>query len=56
MQAGYPVALLAEQYRMHPTISDWPSRFFYDRRIVDHAGLKQARHAPATAAPHAAAL
>ncbi len=42
------MALLAEQYRMHPTISSWPSRFFYDGRIVDHAGLQQARHETVT--------
>lgn len=44
-KVGYPVAMLTEQYRMHPTISSWPSRFFYGGRITDHAGLAAARKA-----------
>lgn len=27
--------MLSEQYRMHPLISAWPSRFFYEGRLVD---------------------
>lgn len=42
-QAGYPVAMLTEQYRMHPDISAWPSHFFYEGRIQDHAALKRQR-------------
>ena len=34
-QAGVPVCMLQEQYRMHPAISAWPSRFFYAGRLSD---------------------
>lgn len=33
MNAGYPVVLLNEQYRMHPDICAFPSALFYDRRV-----------------------
>lgn len=46
LQAEYPVALLTEQYRMHPAISIWPSEFFYGGAIEDHAGLKLQRCVP----------
>lgn len=35
MQAGWPVVMLSEQYRMHPAIKAWPARYFYDDRLVD---------------------
>ena len=35
VQAGMPVCMLQEQYRMHPAISAWPSRFFYRGRLSD---------------------
>ncbi|KAL0045065.1 hypothetical protein WJX82_006977 [Trebouxia sp. C0006] len=34
-QAGYPVTMLSEQYRMHPAISAWPSLFFYQGKLTD---------------------
>ncbi|KAK9830550.1 hypothetical protein WJX72_012414 [[Myrmecia] bisecta] len=40
-QAGYPVAMLSEQYRMHPAISAWPSAFFYDGKLVDGRGIRE---------------
>jgi senataxin len=27
--------MLHEQYRMHPSISQWPSAFFYDAQLID---------------------
>jgi len=41
------VAMLTEQYRMHPDISAFPSKFFYEGKIQDHAVLKQQRCAAA---------
>ena len=38
-QAGYPVCLLSEQYRMHPAISAWPSSYFYEGRLLDAPGV-----------------
>ena len=35
VQAGYPVTMLSEQYRMHPAISAWPSLFFYQGKLTD---------------------
>ena len=34
-QAGCPTMLLSVQYRMHPQIRDFPSRFFYQGRLSD---------------------
>ncbi len=34
-QAGMPVCMLTEQYRMHPAISAWPSQHFYQGLLVD---------------------
>ena len=34
-RCGYPVHVLATQYRMHPEIRAFPSRQFYDDRLVD---------------------
>ncbi|CAL8465380.1 g4916 [Coccomyxa elongata] len=46
-QAGVPVWLLAEQYRMHPAISAWPSAYFYAGQLKDaSAVLGDARSAP----------
>jgi hypothetical protein len=33
--AGYPVHMLTVQYRMHPLISAWPSREFYQGQLTD---------------------
>ncbi|CAE7398840.1 Helz2 [Symbiodinium sp. CCMP2592] len=35
-----PVSLLAEQYRMHPSISRFPRRHFYGGRVKDHPSVK----------------
>lgn len=35
-----PVSLLAEQYRMHPSISRFPRRHFYRGRVKDHPSVK----------------
>uniref|UniRef100_A0A1D1YSP9 Helicase SEN1 n=2 Tax=Anthurium amnicola TaxID=1678845 RepID=A0A1D1YSP9_9ARAE len=34
-QAGCPTMLLSVQYRMHPQIRDFPSRYFYQDRLTD---------------------
>lgn len=34
-QAGCPTMLLSVQYRMHPQIRDFPSRYFYQNRLSD---------------------
>ncbi|KAJ4966511.1 hypothetical protein NE237_018360 [Protea cynaroides] len=34
-QAGSPTMLLSVQYRMHPQIRDFPSRYFYQGRLTD---------------------
>ncbi|XP_010541131.1 PREDICTED: uncharacterized ATP-dependent helicase C29A10.10c [Tarenaya hassleriana] len=34
-QAGCPTLLLTVQYRMHPQIRDFPSRYFYQGRLSD---------------------
>ena len=43
-RAGCPVKLLSVQYRMHPTIRQFPSDYFYGGRLEDgcvsHAGVR----------------
>ncbi|KAJ0987929.1 hypothetical protein J5N97_006285 [Dioscorea zingiberensis] len=34
-QSGCPTMLLSVQYRMHPQIRDFPSRYFYQGRLTD---------------------
>ncbi|CAH9101521.1 unnamed protein product [Cuscuta europaea] len=34
-QAGCPTMLLSVQYRMHPQIRDFPSKYFYQGRLTD---------------------
>jgi AAA domain len=36
--------VLAEQYRMHPDISSFPSRQFYQRRVVNGSNVRQAHY------------
>ncbi|KAI8464074.1 MAG: AAA domain-containing protein [Monoraphidium minutum] len=38
-RCGWPVVMLRQQYRMHPAISAWPGRWFYDGRLSDGAGV-----------------
>ena len=40
LQAGHGVVMLSEQYRMHPAISAWPSRFFYESKLLDGPELR----------------
>jgi len=48
MQANHPsdVHLLDTQYRMHPEISLFPSRSFYDGRLLDGPGMAKRRTKP----------
>ncbi|XP_023743214.1 uncharacterized ATP-dependent helicase C29A10.10c isoform X2 [Lactuca sativa] len=39
-QAGCPTILLSVQYRMHPQIRDFPSRYFYQGRLTDSESVK----------------
>lgn len=36
VQAGWPVAMLSEQYRMHPAISAWPPTPYSGHINVEH--------------------
>ncbi|KAB1211919.1 putative helicase MAGATAMA 3 [Morella rubra] len=38
---GYPKHLLDVQYRMHPSISLFPNREFYDKQILDGPNVKE---------------
>ncbi|KAG9157370.1 hypothetical protein Leryth_005003 [Lithospermum erythrorhizon] len=38
-QAGCPTMLLSVQYRMHPQIRDFPSRYFYQGRLTDSESI-----------------
>lgn len=31
--------MLSQQYRMHPAISAWPAKYFYDAELVDGPGV-----------------
>ncbi|HIF16209.1 MAG TPA: hypothetical protein EYQ85_03035 [Candidatus Poseidoniales archaeon] len=46
IEAGLPAHMLEMQYRMHPTIRDFPSGRFYEGRLEDGESAKQ-RTAPA---------
>ena len=39
-EAGHAVHLLNTQYRMHPAISDFPRRIFYDGKLLDGPNVK----------------
>ncbi|KAG6473087.1 uncharacterized ATP-dependent helicase C29A10.10c-like [Zingiber officinale] len=38
-QTGCPTLLLSVQYRMHPQIRDFPSRYFYQGRLTDSESI-----------------
>lgn len=38
-QGGCPTMLLSVQYRMHPLIRDFPSRYFYKGRLIDSESI-----------------
>jgi hypothetical protein len=40
IKASYPSTLLNVQYRMHPEISKWPSKAFYQSSITDGENVK----------------
>ncbi|XP_057823525.2 uncharacterized protein LOC131035819 isoform X2 [Cryptomeria japonica] len=40
-QAGCPTLLLSVQYRMHPQIRDFPSRYFYQNRLSDSESVSR---------------
>eukprot|EP00268_Persea_americana_P030799 TRINITY_DN2984_c0_g2_i2.p1 TRINITY_DN2984_c0_g2~~TRINITY_DN2984_c0_g2_i2.p1 ORF type:complete len:746 (-),score=172.19 TRINITY_DN2984_c0_g2_i2:1620-3749(-) len=40
-QAGCPTMLLSVQYRMHPQIRDFPSRYFYQGRLTDSESVSK---------------
>ena len=48
MQANHPddVHLLDMQYRMHPQISQFPSKIFYDGRLLDGKDMAEMRRKP----------
>lgn len=48
MQENYPdrIHLLDTQYRMHPEISHFPSKSFYDSKLIDGPGLAKIRAKP----------
>lgn len=48
MQANHPsdVHLLDTQYRMHPEISQYPSKAFYDGRLLDGENMANIRRRP----------
>jgi len=39
-EAGHEVHMLNTQYRMHPSISDFPRRIFYDGKLIDGPNVK----------------
>jgi senataxin len=41
MNSDYPSFLLDVQYRMHPEISRWPNRIFYDKKLKDGDCVKE---------------
>ena len=48
MQENFPdrIHLLDTQYRMHPEISHFPSKSFYDSKLIDGPGLTEIRRQP----------
>ena len=48
---GAGAMLLSVQYRMHPAIRSWPSRYFYSNRLEDSASVATAPDEPFYAVP-----
>ena len=46
LQAKLPVIMLATQYRMHPDISQFPNRAFYQSQLEDFTKLRQSTARP----------
>lgn len=42
----YPMHLLDTQYRMHPAIAEWPSTYFYSRKLHTDRSIEQLRRSP----------
>ncbi|KAL7618576.1 uncharacterized ATP-dependent helicase C29A10.10c [Lactuca sativa] len=45
-QAGCPTMLLSVQYRMHPQIREFPSRYFYQGRLTDSESVTNSPDEP----------
>ena len=43
---GIPHTLLDVQYRMHPTIAQWPSHVFFSGRLTDDASVQNLHRVP----------
>ncbi|KUF99272.1 hypothetical protein AM588_10008509 [Phytophthora nicotianae] len=41
VENGSPVLLLNQQYRMHPEISEFPSKFFYEGKLVQDDNMRE---------------
>lgn len=42
----YPMHLLDIQYRMHPAIAEWPSSYFYSRKLCTESNIEKLRRSP----------
>jgi len=46
LEGHYPVTLLSVQYRMHPTIAEFPSKEFYDEQLNNAPNIDELVKAP----------
>ena len=51
IESGHPYTMLDTQYRMHPSISDFPSRRFYDGGLIDGANVEDPTFMPPFISP-----